>query len=65
MPVARGHLTLRAFRLDETAMELIRALSEKLGVSQSAVIRIALRRLGELEKIPGGFVRASVGQGSR
>ena len=40
-----------SYRFTDTALELIDHLSEKLGVSKTAVIEIALRKLAEAEKI--------------
>lgn len=38
-------------RLSETGRRLMKALSEKMGVSQTAVVELALRRLARSEKI--------------
>jgi len=40
-----------SIRLSETAVRLRELLAAKLGLSQSAVIELALRRLAELEQI--------------
>lgn len=41
-----------SFRLSEEALETIRGLSEELGVSQAAVVELAVRRLAKVEGLP-------------
>lgn len=45
----KKHLT--SVRLSQDAKKLIVALSKKLGVSQSAVLELAIRQLAKQEKI--------------
>lgn len=42
-----------SFRLSPEAIELIKALAKKLGVSQAAVMEIAIRKLAESENVQG------------
>lgn len=42
----------RSFRLDKTSRKLLDKLSEKLGVSQADVVRLSIRRLADIEKVP-------------
>ena len=44
----------RSHRLSETALRLMKVLSVKLGISQTAVIEQALRLLARREKIDTG-----------
>lgn len=44
----------RNFRLSPEALELIRELSEQLGLSQAAVLELAVRKLAEREKAGSG-----------
>ncbi len=39
-----------SFRLSAEALSLIREMSEKLGVSQAAVLEMALRKMAKEEK---------------
>jgi hypothetical protein len=41
----------RSFRLDDDSLGILRQLSKKLSISQADVVRLALRRLGEAEKL--------------
>lgn len=41
----------RSFRLDDDSLVILRQLSQKLSISQADVVRLALRRLGEAEKL--------------
>lgn len=41
--------TATSFRLSEQALQLIKALARKLGISQTAVIEMAVRKLAEKE----------------
>lgn len=43
-----------SFRLSDTALRLVRALSVRLGISQTAVIEMALRALARREGIGKG-----------
>ena len=45
----KKHVT--SIRLTEDAKKLIESLSEKLGVNQTAVIEMAVRKLAEIEKV--------------
>ncbi len=44
-----------SFRLDAESRELIARLRARLGLNQSAVMRLALRRLSEAEGVRGNF----------
>ena len=41
-----------SFRLTPEAIRLIQELAKKLGVSQAAVLEMAVRKLAEQEKVP-------------
>lgn len=49
--MAKGPKIPNSFRLSEDALRILRALAEYLGVSQAAVIEMALRELARKEKV--------------
>ena len=54
MPATSTHTEYaapRSFRLDDASLYILRQLSKKLSISQADIVRLALRRLGESEKI--------------
>lgn len=53
--------TPSGFRLSEKAKLLLLALSQKLGISQTAVIEIAIRQMAETEHIELGKMNVREG----
>lgn len=49
--MAKAPKTPNSFRLSEDALRILRTLAEYLGVSQAAVIEMALRELARKEKV--------------
>jgi hypothetical protein len=55
----------RSYRLDPDTLALMRTLAQRLGVTETTVIRLAVRRLAQLEgvSLPAGDVPAEATDG--